>query len=285
MRHTVALHLLTLTTLGVAGCATLRGGEEPLSLAYTMAGTATYTFQDSSGFSISAGGPGDMDIVATQEGTAALTLRGEGGRLVGTVAFPRLRAEFRNPGQGAVTADENDLEGSFGITVSRRGRVEVTDTAVLSPRLRAVTGTSSLVQPLFARVPGGIVPEGGTWTDTVRVVEETEDLRSETWRVVTSALAGDTLIDARRLVRIRTSTINQIEVRGRTGGVEILQRVSGETEGVTLWDVEAGLLHSRREAGELEGSIDLPGLGAQDLPVRGYMTRAVTLESVITPDP
>lgn len=276
--------VVALLLLSVSACATLRGGDGPLTLTYDTPVSASYAFHDSTGFSIGAGPMGAMDVSTVQEGTAALALSPEDDALAGTLSFPRLTATFRNPGQGDLTATAGDVDGSFQVRVSPRGVVEVTDTPSLSRRLTTVTDVASLVNPLFLRLPEGAVEPGATWTDTLTSVEHAGELRTETWRVMTSTLVGDTVVGDRDLLRINLSTVHQIEVTGSSGGVEIVQRVSGETGGEVLWDPALGLLHSREEAGGLSGTIDIPGR-AQGLPVEGYVQRRIRLEDALSPDP
>lgn len=275
------LLLVALMAAALPACATMGDPPAPPLLSHVLPTTpaVTYAFEDSSVFSIDPGAMGAMEVVGVQEGVAELEFRQDStGALHVLVGFPRLNVQFRNPGQGAVTADQGDIAGRFTVNLGPAGMVAVTDTPALTAGLRDVTGVESLLQPLFVRLPDLPVEAGASWTDTVTSVEHTGGLRSETWQMITSTLMGDTTVAGRTLLRIRTEATNQIEVTGTSGGVEILQRVSGDTRGEVLWDPEAGVLYSRREEGELDGTIDLPGLGASDLSVSGRVARRVVLQ-------
>ncbi|NIP81774.1 MAG: hypothetical protein GWM90_22165, partial [Gemmatimonadetes bacterium] len=210
-------------------------------------------------------------------GVADILFEEAGTGLRASVRFSRFRAAFRNPGQGAVAVDEDAIGGAFGVELSPRGAVEVVDTPPLDPALLDLTGPVRMVRPLFVPLPGSVQEPTATWVDTLTTAEESGETRSRSISVVTSMLAGDTVVAGSRLVRIRTRTETSRHVTGRAGGVELEQQVRAATEGEVLWDAALGMLVRRTEAGTLEGTLELPGLGVGAVPVRGRVSRAITL--------
>lgn len=262
------------------GCVMAAHGPTPEGLSYRVPDPdpATYTFTDTAVFTIeSALGP--MEVVTGQAGTAELDFRRwrSDGHVV--VRFLRFRGSFRNATQGASTVDESDIGGPFTVRLDPAGRVVVTDTPSLSGTVLDIAGPEGLVRPLFVQLPGRAVGSNAQWVDTITTLEEVAGTRSAARSVITSTLAGDTVVAGRRLLRIRTRSVNTVEVTGVSGGVEVEQRLSGTTVGTVLWDDGDHLLVERSAAGALEGTLALPGAGVEPMAVRAEIRRRVTLRN------
>jgi hypothetical protein len=270
---------VSVPALLIAACAR-PGVPSPEGLAYGIPdpNPAVYEFADTARFAIETGAMGTMEVVAGREGVAELDFRRDDDAFHVTIRFPRLRGSFDNAMQGSVRADETDLHGPVGARVSYRGRVEVVDTPSLSRNLLDVgAGPEALARPLFAHLPGRPVEPGASWVDTVTTVGDDGATRSRAWSIITSTLAGDTVVAGRRLLLIHTDAATSLDVEGVSGGVEIAQHLTGRMRGHVLWDDRARLLVEREEAGELSGSLDLPGMGAGGLPVYATVVRRVSL--------
>ena len=237
---------------------------------------ATYTITDTAVFTIESG-LGPMQVTTARAGTAELDFHRwpDDARVV--VRFPELRGSFENSTQGASRVDESDIGGTFVVRLDHDGRVAVTDTPSLSEALLDITGPEGLVRPLFVHLPGRSVELGDQWVDTVTIVEESGGTRSEVHSVVTSTLAGDTVVAGRRLLRIRTESDGRIEATGVSGGVEIEQRLEGTTVGTVLWDDAAHQLVERVETGELTGTLVLPDVPTDPMAVQAEIRRRVSL--------
>lgn len=262
----------------LAGCGLAPGGATPRGLSYDSPtpNPATYTFTDTAVFTIEAA-LGPMEVVTGQAGTAELDFRSwrSDGRVV--VRFPRWRGIFRNPTQGSRTADESDIGGPFTLHLSPVGRLEVVDTPSLSDAVLDIAGPEGLVRPLFVQLPARSVDRGARWVDTLTTIEESAGTRSVIRSRITSTLEGDTMVAGRRLLRIRTLAENSVEVTGVSGGVEIAQRLEGTTSGWVLWDDDAHLLVERASSGTLRGTLELPGLDVDPMPVRAELRRTASL--------
>jgi hypothetical protein len=261
--------------LTLAGCGATMSVPEGLAYGPPDPDPATYIFTDTAAFAIETA-MGAMEVVTTQDGVAELDFRGWADARV-IVRFPRFRGSFHNPAQGTSTVDERDIGGPFTVRIDHTGMVAVTDTPSLSQELLDITGPESLIRPLFAQLPGRTVAVGARWVDTVTIIEESAGTRSVARSVITSTLAGDTVVAGRRLLRIRTESANTIEVTGVSGGVDVEQRLSGATRGTVLWDEGAHLLVERVAAGEMAGTLTLPGLGVAPMAVRATLRRTVSL--------
>lgn len=270
-------HLLAALVL-LAACGPGSGGPSPRGLSYDRPtpNPATYTFTDTAVFTIEAT-LGSMEVITGQAGTAELDFRtwSSDGRVV--VRFPRWQGIFRNPTQGSSTADESEIGGPFTLRLSAAGRLEVVDTPSLSDAVLDIAGPEGLVRPLFVQLPARSVGRGARWVDTLTTLEESAGTRSVVRSRITSTLVGDTMVAGRRLLRIRTLAENSVTVTGVSGGVEIVQRLEGTTTGWVLWDDDAHLLVERASSGTLRGTLEMPGLNAEPMPVRTELRRTASL--------
>lgn len=238
---------------------------------------ATYAFSDTSTFSIEAPGYGVMEVESAQLGIAELHFRPAAHGYDVEVRLPRFQGSFRNADQGITRADESDIGGPVGVSLSFTGRMTVVDTPAVSQAFLDVTGAESMVRPLFVRLPGRAIAPGGRWVDTVRTRDQSAETVSTGSSVITATLLGDTVLDDRRLLRIGTETVASVEVSGVSGGAVMEQRLRGVLRGHVLWDEQARVLVERVDEGELVGTLDLPGSGITPLPVSATVRRRVSL--------
>lgn len=253
-------------------------GAHPLRYDVPTQTPATYAFTASTEFSIGAGPVGTMRVVSEQAGVAELTFRPDSAGVESAIRILEFAGRFENPNQGGVEVDESDIDGGWTVRVDPRGRVEVVGAPALSAGAENMAGPESLVRPFFALLPGRAVEPGTVWIDTVSTTERTGDTTARWRSVIRSTLAGDTVVDERWLVVIRTESATTMDVEGSAGGVEVIQRLAGTTRGTILWDPVAGLLVARTDGGRLEGTLALPGTGFSGLPVSGSVRRSVALQ-------
>lgn len=250
----------------LAGCASrggVRAGNGALAYAVPAVNPAVYTYSDTTRM--------EMDVASVDlaaRGTVELAFESAAGRLRATARWTDFEGVFVSP-NGRVAADESGIEGPLVVGVDGRGRVEVVEAPQLSASMREVLGgPSSMARALFVRLPGRVVQPGATWVDTVRVAEESEGLSSLFEAVVTSTWAGDTAVAGRTLRVIRTRSNVTLDVHGVTQGIEIRQRLTGESNGTVLWDPERRLLVAREEDGVLSGTMELPAMDFHGIAVR-----------------
>lgn len=253
-------------------------GAYPLRYEEPTENPATYAFTASTEFSIGAGPMGTMRVGSEQAGVAELTFRADSAGLASTIRIVEFAGRFENPNQGAIQVDASDIEGSWTVRVDHRGRVDVVSAPALSAEVREIAGPESLVRPFFALLPGRASAPGAVWIDTVSTTERTGNTTARWRSVIRSTLTGDTVVDERWLVVIRTESATTMEMEGSSGGVEVIQRLAGTTRGTILWDPIAALLVARTDGGRLEGTLALPETGFSGLPVSGTVRRSVALQ-------
>lgn len=266
MKRWRLLLLASAVPFALASCAS-RGGVRAVdgALAYAVPAVnpAVYTYSDTTRM--------DMDLAAVDlaaRATVELAFEPAAGGLRATARWTEFDGVFVSP-NGRVGADASGIAGPFVLGVDGRGRVEVVQAPRLSQPMREVMGgPATMAQALFIRLPGRVVEPGATWVDTVRVAEESEGLSSMLEAVVTSTWAGDTAVAGRTLRVIRTRSAVEVDVQGVTQGIEIRQRLTGESNGTVLWDAERRLLVAREEDGALDGAMELPAMGVREIAVR-----------------
>lgn len=268
--------------LAAAGCGGPGPGDivatDPLGYSVPDPNPVSYTFGDTAEFVIETGAMGSLQVRNAQEGLAVLEFMESDDGLRVSVSFPRLRATFATSAQGEEEADESALGGPVVVTVEPSGRATVVDTPSLGPGLAAMTGPDALVRPLFVHLPARAVEPGASWVDTLETREETGGTRSVGRSIITTTLVGDSVVDGRVVLLLRTHSSNTVEMSGVSGGVEVEQQLAGTTRGTVLWDPRVALLVERVEEGELSGSLRMSGTTVQALPVAGTVRRVIRLE-------
>lgn len=259
---------------------------EPDALAYGLptASPAFYILADTAMFTVDSGAMGRMSVSAAYRGTVEVDIGAGRDALEARVRFHRLDGMFEAQAQRPQRVDEADVDGEFLLTVDAQGRTETVAEPRLSQRLLDVTSADAMVRPLFVRLPGRPATPGETWVDTIVSLEHRSDGRSQVRTVMTTTLIGDTIVDGRALILLRTRADNQLEVEGRSGGVLVRQLLTGTTDGTVLWDPHFRMIVQRSEDGSLTGSLEMPGAGAVAVPLTARVRRHVRLEGVGTPE-
>jgi hypothetical protein len=259
-----------------AACVSLRGGRagnDALAYGLPSVPAAVYAYGDTTLMNTQVGA-----VEVRSRGTVELAFEPAESGFRATARWVDFEGRLASP-QGAVDADESGIEGPLVLNVDERGRVELADVPQLTDAFRQVAGAPGIMgQALFIRLPGRVVEPGAEWVDTVRVTEESEGLTSTFQAVVTSTWAGDTIVEERTLRVIRRAGTLSLGVHGVTQGVEIRQSLTGESVGVALWDPERRLLVSREESAELRGTMELPAMGVQGVPVRARTRTRLALQ-------
>jgi hypothetical protein len=271
----------TVAAVGLIACGpAVPEAPSPVALEYRapMVEQMLYTVADTATFSVDSGAMGVMAVTAAFVGTAHLRLVGEGDHVAGEIRFLSFHGSFDAEPHAVHPVDERDIDGSFTVRIDPRGRYELVDTPRLSQDLLDVASAESMVRPLFVYLPARPAAAGDQWVDTVTTVERGDGTVTRARSVITTTLVGDTLVDGRPLLLLRTRAENEIEVAGGSGGVAVRQRMSGVTTGTVVWDDRLHLLIERREEGHLTGTLDMEGTAAGGLPLTAEVRRTVVLE-------
>ncbi len=259
----------------LAGCA-LGGPRPPAPLDYRVPtpDTLVYVAADTARVEMDAGGRSYRVEVASAA-TWAMAFEpvgGDGGGVRVTATLQALEGTVDNPVTGASRADASGVEGPLVFTLGPRGRATLERQPTVEGSARRVFSAASVVHDFFPGLPGGPVPAGATWADTVTYAMDEADGKVSARVTLTYVAAGDTLVDGRRHLRVRFQGREERRVRGDAGGAEYVQEVAGTVEGAFLWDRERSALASLERSEALSGTMTVPSLGAP-LPVR---VRAVT---------
>lgn len=248
-----------------------------LSYAVPTPATVGYTFVDSSSFHIQGGPIGDIKADIGASGTADITYAMAGSDIEATIKVTDFAGSMHNSAMGGgPSATEADIQGDAVLTVTPRGVTTLKTLPTLTPNVQQVGVSNAFFRRFFVRLPGTSVRPGATWVDTVTVNEDGAT-RVNVVDIVTSTFVGDTVINARTVSLINTTSQRTVSVSGTNQGVEVAQKLTGTSTGRTLWDAQQNVLVERTETSELAGTFDLPQMGVTGLPVTARGSGRVSL--------
>ncbi len=268
--------LLLLST----GCATRPTGSAPGAapvapparpLAYGQPPTPTlaYEFADTSTSDIQAGAAGAIRVSTGASGTADLKFEPSGGDQKVTLTFRQYSGSFSNSaGGGTMAATAADIKGPVVLSLSPRGVVTLPQRPETTQAFRTISGCDNIFRRFFVRLPARSVRPGATWTDTIASEESCgEGLTTKLQNIARSTYARDTVVAGRTFNVITSEAERTLEVSGTTQGVEIIQKLKGTANGLTLWDPEKRAVFSRSENATLTGMFDLPAMSMTNMPI------------------
>lgn len=239
--------------LASGGCASAGGGSPSSGLSPSVT-SATYTRADSFDLDIDAGGQ-QIPVRVTSTGTHALTISraGTGTRFAASVE--EFSGTSSNPMAPPVTSDGSGIEGPLVFEADARGRVTVTSLPTVSGPSAQLFDPTGLAHTLFPRFPDEPVVAGTRWSDTLQYESDEGGSSSRVRSTITYTAAGDTVVDGRSYLLIRGESTDQLQQSGTNAGTSFSQELSGPSTHVYLWDRDAGLLHSSRVEGTLQGTM------------------------------
>ena len=247
------------------------------TLAYSVpaAPLATYEYADSTASNIQAGAAGAIRVNLGAHGVVDLGFEPSGSNLKVTLTVKEFAGSFVNSaGGGVVAAGLSDVKGPAVLTLTPRGEITFLTKPEMTPIFRQVAGSDGIFRRFFTRLPGRTVQAGATWTDTLTTQEVNEGLTTRTQNIVTSTLARDSVVRGRTLLVITSVSQRTLEMTGTTQGVEIVQKLSGPANSITLWDPVRKLVVSRTETVRMTGTFDLPAMSMTNMPISstGYVS-------------
>lgn len=254
----------------VAGCGGgSTGSPSPgMALAYTVPtpNPLQYEFADTAWIAIDMSGT-QVDINAEAAGTIEARFEPAANGVTAEIRYQSLSGRFANSMAGTITVGDSDLPGAATLIVDRRGQVTVSSLPEASGAFRQVLGSEGAFRRLFVRLPGRAVAPGTTWTDTVTVSENIGEMNSSSTSIVTSTLAGDTIVGGRTMLVIRSDIEGTTRIAGQTQGFEVRQQFQGTSTAVTLWDPDRRAVVERVETGSAAGTMELPAMGMAGIPL------------------
>ena len=171
------------------------------------------------------------------------------------MTYQDLDASMNVPMQGTMRADESDVSGALGFTVSPRGHVTVTDRFEISGPAGQAVGNVSLAYQLFPRLPADAPSVGDMWVDTLTFEEEIEGASSVNTSIVEYTIQGDTTIAGRQLLVISTSSTDERTSAGNMQGMSMTQVLNGTSTGTLYWDPAASLVFESNGVSEMTGTM------------------------------
>jgi len=234
-------------------------------LAYVVADTGTI-LMDIAGTSVAIEGNSHaaIQLEYAQAGTGLRTI----------VRFTALAGSFTNSMGPTQTITASDMPGPATLVIGPRGNATVTEKPAMTATAAQILGSESAYLRLFTRLPGRVVAPGTEWTDTVDVNDQAGEMATQTRSVVTSVLAGDTMLAGRRLHVIRSQVQATTQIAGTNQGFEIRQSLTGTSSAVTLWDPALGALVEHTEITTMTGTMEMPTMNLSGIPVT-YANRHV----------
>ncbi len=271
-RRLLALALLPL------GCAGPRAPAPVPAVAYaTPSAPSVYAADDTVQYVIEAGDIGGMETRSGYAATMRLAFEPDSGDYRVTATLLHFAGTFSSAMAGSVTADEKAVGGPFIVRVTPAGKVDLVDSPSLTDPFQQITGAEALIRNFFVRVPGRPVQAGDVWTDTLDNRDTGPGMTTASRSILTATAAGDTTVQGRSLLLVRTRYVNTVHVSGTSGGTEVAQHLAGITTGTFLWDTRRHLLVERTEHGRMNGTLTLPGMSVAGLPVHATVYRHIRL--------
>ncbi len=242
----------------VAACgggAALGGGAAAMMYGVPDGGSLSYERTDSLGMTIKAPGMGSLTMRVDQDMTLGFVFAPSAGGVRVTTTVERLAARMTNPVSAPATLSEADIEGDLVFTVDGRGNSNLIDLPEVSGASGPIFNATSLAYDLLPKLPPpGVVP-GGSWVDTTTYSGTDATGSIEVTWVGTSTLAGDTVVDGRRLRLVRIDAEVSIDIAATVSGMALTQSMSGPETGFYLWDPSRGALFMQVLDRELEGEV------------------------------
>jgi len=242
----------------VAACgggAALGGGAAAMMYGVPDGGSLSYERTDSLGMTIKAPGMGSLTMRVDQDMTLGFVFAPSAGGVLVTTTVERLAARMTNPVSAPATLSEADIEGDLVFTVDGRGNSNLIDLPEVSGASGPIFNATSLAYDLLPKLPPpGVVP-GGSWVDTTTYSGTDATGSIEVTWVGTSMLAGDTVVDGRRLRLVRIDAEVSIDIAATVSGMALTQSMSGPETGFYLWDPSRGALFMQVLERELEGEV------------------------------
>lgn len=232
------------------------GPPGPPGLAYGVPDPAavTYLSGDTARVDIDAGGQSLQARMASESRLGvAFTRVAEGVQV--SVTVEDLSARMSQPMGGPITADEGTVDGPLLFTMDRRGAVSRITEPEVKGNGRQFVQPLAMAHTMFPRLPGRGLDAGGSWTDTVRFSGTSAGSEVTSVTVYTYTVAGDTIVDGRSLVRIVSDGTSEQTSKGAIAGQDFEQSVSGDVDGVYLWDMSRGLLDRSQVDVDMRGTM------------------------------
>ena len=258
----VPFALLVAVPVTLAGCAGTSAPAPAGGLEFGVPSVPAATYVTGDSLKISVDSPmGAMVMNMDASMTLAMSFERVADGVQVTADVEDLAASMNNPMAGNISADENDVSGPLVFVVAPSGAVDVTASPTVGGAGGQLGVFAGKAHEFFPRFPDGAVDAGASWVDTVAWSSDEGGAGVTSSTVYTYTMVGDTVIDGTSLVRIEVAGDVDTTINASQGGMDVEQTLAGTTTGHFLWDVERGLLHAADLHRDLEGVVNVPGMG------------------------
>jgi hypothetical protein len=270
MRSAFSMGLMML----VGACATGGSGGGDAGMAYGVpaGGPLTYVYGDSMFASVEVPGMGGIDLAFEQSLTLGLSFAQSASGAAVTGQVQDYSATLSNPVGGTSRASSSNVTGSIDFTLDAQGRANLTGSPEITGAAGMLLRPAEVANALLPRLPGYVVSEGDTWTDSIQFSAETPfgDVESE-W-VGTYTVAGTVERDGVSLTRVDSSGEYTVSTAGDLQGMYVEQRLNGPSTGYFLWDPARRIVVYYQSIRDLEGIVEADGApGAMDMSARSIV--------------
>ncbi len=255
MRSRAAAAIAAIASISLGACG--GGPPGPPGLAFRLPDpvVVTYVMADTALMDIDAEGQFMQATMASAVTLGTTFARGPEG-VQATFEVKDLAATVGNP-MGSQSADESGITGPLVVSYDRRGAATVVSQPHLTETASQFYQPLSVAHGIFPRLPGRAAALGDSWTDTIRY-EGTQGSGSvNALSVITYAVAGDTMVDGRSLVKITMKGTSESSARGVITGMDFSQAVTGSVDGWVLWDQQRGFMVESYADSDARGTMEV----------------------------
>ncbi len=232
----------------------------PSSAVYQVADTSEIVVDSPAGL---------LEVASASATTLTLSFRRDGGRLQVSGTIDAFAGSVSDPMSGSTSVDESATAGILELELGRTGIGQV----VSVPRLVGGGGQLNpfrfMPYQLFPRLPGDDVQPGDTWADTVVWSSSGPGPRDRITTIYGYTVAGDEVIDDRKLTRIAVSGTIDSRTSSDQGGLPLTHELAGTIAGFLLWDPDRGLVAAAELQRDMNGTTSGAGLGEFPLSLSG----------------
>jgi len=253
MRFRAAVAPLFCLSLSACG----GGAAAPPALAFGLPDpvAVTYVTGDTSTLDIDAGGQTMQAQVASISTLAATFSKATDGVQV-SLELKDLSATMSNP-MATQSADESGITGPLVLNLDRRGVATVVSEPQMTDAASQYFQPLPLAHGLFPRLPGRAAAMGESWTDTIRYEGKQGPGSVSAQSVITHAVAGDTVVDGRSLVKLTMQGTTESSASGVITGMDFTQKLSATVTGWVLWDQGRKLMVESFGSSDGRGSMEV----------------------------
>lgn len=187
----------------------------------------------------------EIDVVFTAQDTAR-------------AFYTSLALGMESP-QGTLTPETAPIIGKpFVLHFTSKGQVETVSTPTFPESFQGVTDLSRQFLDFFTPLPDHVLEQGVSWTDTLRVSGDDNELIEKIGRY---EVMGDTLIGGipAKIISTKTSSVIESSAPGPAPDITIISKLAGVESGFVYFAPEQGVLLRRTRTGLLEGEVKYEG--------------------------